>query len=131
MHTLEELHQHYMAVRARLNAGPPPKPVAIKEPEPEAKPEPVILFFPLPEDQNLTPAQQILKETAEKYGITVRDLKGHCRKLKYSIPRHEAAYRIHMELGFSLPKTGRVLGFRDHTTILNSVRKHQKRMASS
>jgi chromosomal replication initiation ATPase DnaA len=124
MQTLEELNAHYKAVRARLNGGPPPKLVVMKDPEPE--PESVMVFLPQPEIPMLTPAQQILKEVAEKYEITVKDLKGHCRKYKYSLPRHEAAYRIHKELGFSLPKTGRVLGNRDHTTILNSVRKYEK-----
>jgi len=130
MQTLEELNAHYKAVRARLNGSPPPKPVFIAPPEPEPVPEPVIeviLSKPMP----LTSTQQILKEVAEKHGVTVEDLKGPCRRLKYALPRHEAAYRIVKELGFSLPKTGRVLGKRDHTTILNSVRKHAKRMSAS
>jgi hypothetical protein len=129
MQTLEELNAHYKAVRARLNGGPP-KPVFIAPPKPEPVPEPiieVILSEPIP----ITSTQQILKEVAEKHGITIQDLKGPCRRLKYALPRHEAAYRIVKELGFSLPKTGRVLGKRDHTTILNSVRKHAKRMSAS
>jgi len=132
MQTLEELNAHYKAVRARLNGNPQPKPVFIAPPEPEPEPEPepvvqVILLEPMP----LTSTQQILKEVAEKYEITVQDLKGPCRKLKYALPRHEAAYRIVKELGFSLPKTGRVLGKRDHTTILNSVRKYAKRLEAN
>jgi chromosomal replication initiator protein len=131
MQTLEELNAHYKAVRARLNGGPP-KPVFIAPPKPEPEPVPqpvvqVILSEPMP----LTSTQQILKEVAEKHGVTVEDLKGPCRRLKYALPRHEAAYRIVKELGFSLPKTGRVLGKRDHTTILNSVRKYEKKLAAS
>ena len=95
MQTLEELNAHYKAVRARLNGNPQPKPVFIAPPEPEPEPEPepvvqVILLEPMP----LTSTQQILKEVAEKYEITVQDLKGPCRKLKYALPRHEAADRI-------------------------------------
>lgn len=132
MQTLEELNAHYKAVRARLNGSPPPKPVFIAPPKPEPEPIPqpimqVVLSEPMP----ITSTQQILQEVAEKHGITIQDLKGPCRRLKYALPRHEAAYRIVKELGFSLPKTGRVLGKRDHTTILNSVRKHEKRMAAS
>jgi chromosomal replication initiation ATPase DnaA len=130
MQTLEELNAHYKAVRARLNGSLPPKPVFIAPPEPEPQPEPVvqvILLEPMP----LTSTQQILKEVAEKYEVTVQDLKGPCRRLKYALPRHEAAYRIVKELGFSLPKTGRVLGKRDHTTILNSVRKYAKRLEAN
>jgi chromosomal replication initiator protein len=126
MQTLEELNAHYKAVRARLNGGPPPKPVFITPPKPDPVVQ-VILSEPIP----LTSTQQILQEVAEKHGITVQDLKGPCRRLKYALPRHEAAYRIVKELGFSLPKTGRVLGKRDHTTILNSVRKYEKKLAAS
>jgi chromosomal replication initiation ATPase DnaA len=134
MQTLEELNAHYKAVRARLNGSLPPKLVFIAppEPEPEPQPEPVvqaILSEPIP--MPLTSTQQILKEVAEKHGITIQDLKGPCRRLKYALPRHEAAYRIVKELGFSLPKTGRVLGKRDHTTILNSVRKYEKKLSAS
>lgn len=125
MQTLEELNAHYKAVRARLNGGPP-KPMFIAP----SKPEPVVQVI-LSEPMPLTSTQQILQEVAEKHGITVKDLKGPCRRLKYALPRHEAAYRIVKELGFSLPKTGRVLGKRDHTTILNSVRKYEKKLAAS
>ena len=132
MQTLEELNAHYKAVRARLNGSPPPKPVFIAppEPEPEPIPEPVVQAI-LSEPMPITSTQQILKEVAEKHGITIQDLKGPCRRLKYALPRHEAAYRIVKELGFSLPKTGRVLGKRDHTTILNSMRKYEKKLAAS
>ena len=132
MQTLEELNAHYKAVRARLNGSLPPKPVFIAppKPEPDPVPQPVVQAI-LSEPMPLTSTQQILQEVAEKHGITVQNLKGPCRRLKYALPRHEAAYRIVKELGFSLPKTGRVLGKRDHTTILNSVRKYEKKLAAS
>jgi hypothetical protein len=135
MQTLEEMNAHYKAVRARLNAGPPPKPLFIAPPEPEPEPEPepipepvVVVIVPPKEPVLLTPVQQILKEVAEKHGVTVKDIKGKCRKLKCIRPRHEAAYRIRMEQGFSLPQIGRVLGFRDHTTILHGIRRYAKKL---
>jgi len=131
MTTLEELHQHYKAVRARLNG---PAPVTLQKTAPmvelalEPVPKPVIRIviqeiLPIP----LTPSQQILKDVAVKHEMMVQDIKGQSRKMKYVWARQEAAYRMSTELKFSLPKIGRQIGFRDHTTILNLIRKYKKR----
>ena len=118
MQTLEDLNAHYKAVRARLNAGPPPKLVA-----PPPPPPPTIVIMSAPAFP-LTPAQLILQEVADKHGITVKDMKGDCRKNKFSRARQEAAYIIKDRLGMSLPKIGRILGNKDHTTVLHGIRKH-------
>jgi len=134
MQTLEEMHEHYKAVRARLNTGKPKPPVIKVEPvfveaqpyvppkpEPAPTPEPIVVL--------ITPTHRILQEVAAKHGMKVSDIKGRCQKLKYTNARHEAAYRISKELKLSLPKIGRCMGFRDHTTILNSIRKYEKCLA--
>ena len=74
--------------------------------------------------------KQILKEVAEKHGVTVKDIKSKCRKLCCIRPRHEAAYRIRMEQGLSFPQIGRVLGFRDHTTILHGIKRYAKKLGA-
>jgi chromosomal replication initiation ATPase DnaA len=43
--------------------------------------------------------------------------------------RHEACYRLSMELHFSLMQIGRLMGNRDHTTVLNAIRRHKKILA--
>jgi chromosomal replication initiation ATPase DnaA len=73
-------------------------------------------------------AHQIIAETAEKHGITVRQMKQGGRARMYSWPRQEAMYRIYTELhGYSLPRIGRLLGGRDHTTVIHGIRRFAER----
>jgi hypothetical protein len=129
MQTIQELHAHYMAVRARLNAGPPKVEKKLTPMLVETQPyaSPIMVFEPQPEPVQLTPSQQILKDVAEKHKMTVFDVKGPCRQMKYVKARQEAVYRMSTELKFSLMQIGRQLGFRDHTTILNSLQRYKKR----
>ena len=78
-----------------------------------------------------TPPKQIIQETADKYGITVAELIGQCRCKHYVLARQEAGWRIRRECGYSLPRIGKLLGGKDHTTILHGCRAHEKRMASA
>jgi hypothetical protein len=136
METLEELHAHYMAVRARLN-GVKPKPALVKPPEPKAAPEPPApvveavelpkLSYGIPE----SPAFTIMREVAEKHEMTVKEMKGHSRKLPFIKARQEVSYRLNTELGYSLSQIGRLLGKRDHTTILHAISRHKKNLAQS
>ena len=77
------------------------------------------------------PPKQIIEETAEKHGIAVSELIGESRCKHYVIARQEAAYRIRKECGYGLPRIGKLLGGRDHTTILHACRAHEKRMATA
>lgn len=78
-----------------------------------------------------TMAQTIIHECAEKYGVRVEDLKGPRRQRNLIPARHEAMYRLKEEMPMlSLPQIGRMLGGRDHTTVLYGARKHQERMMS-
>ena len=98
-------------------------------------PSPRLAEIPLPpvpepvRPKVVTPRQHtmdILEEVAEKHGIKSADILGPSRLVVVSTARHEAAYRIVVEMGMSLPMVGRFLGGRDHTTILNSVRRYVK-----
>ena len=136
MQTLEALQEHYKAVRMRLGCVPSCRvPVKQKltvysapviEPQhqlvPEPPPPPVFVVADLP----LTPAQNIIKEVADKHGVTVAQIKNHSHKMKIVKARQEAAYRMKTELLLSLPKIGRVMGKRDHTTILHAIRRYKK-----
>ena len=142
MQTLEELHAHYMAVRARLNgvkpklvlvspveekpAGPYPEPVV--EPFVFTAPEPVaVIHEPLPQ----TPAQIILSEVSELHGMTIKQMKSQSRVMPYVKARQEAAYRLNTELKYSLKQIGNLLGKRDHTTILHAINRHKKNLTQS
>src|SRR5690606_12674876 len=52
-----------------------------------------------------------------------------CRDL--FIPRSEAMRRMHDDCGYSLSEIGRFFGGRDHTTVLNAVRKARLRASMS
>jgi chromosomal replication initiation ATPase DnaA len=72
-------------------------------------------------------ARVILEEIANKHAITVADLKGPSRERHIAWPRQEAMKAVKDRLGWSLPRIARLLGGRDHTTILKGIRAHEER----
>lgn len=62
---------------------------------------------------------EIVMEVCKYYGITVAQLLGRSRKKEIKNPRHVASY-ILCKCGYSLKAVGKILGNRDHTTIINS-----------
>lgn len=72
----------------------------------------------------------VLAEVAERYGVPVPTLLGPAKDKKTADIRHEAIWEIRRRTTLSLPAIGKRFA-RDHTTILNSVRRHTKRMAET
>lgn len=76
----------------------------------------------------------IQREVAKHFGLDVSDLLGPCRQKKYATPRHIAIWLcrelVKGENGkpVSLPTLGKLFGGRDHTTILNALRRIQEEM---
>lgn len=66
--------------------------------------------------------QQIKKETAAEFGLPVDALKSDRRSKEFVLARARAAQRLVDELGLSTPHVGRILGNRDHTTIMHSLK---------
>lgn len=138
--TLEELHAHYKAVRSRLDGGIKkepavrliyPEPAPAPYPDPLDSPAPVAVEAPAkaPETPAETPARKILMEVAEKHKMPVGAFRSKSRTMPFINLRHEACYRLSMELHFSLMQIGRLMGNRDHTTVLNAIRRHKKILA--
>lgn len=149
MRTLEELHAHYKAVRARLDAPIKKEPaVRLIYPEPEKYPDP--LDFPVapitPDDigdvgeiveeavvapavTTETPARRVLSEVAEKHKMPPMVFRSKSRDTAYVLCRQEASYRLKYELNFSLSQIGRLMGHRDHTTVLHAIRRYEKNLA--
>lgn len=136
MMTLEELHAHYKAVRARLDKPakkepavrliyPEPAPEPFKDPLDSAPPAPVV-EAPAPIE---TPARKILMEVAEKHGMPVTVFRNKSRKLNHVRCRQEACFRMKQDLGFSLSQIGRLMGHQDHTTVLHAIRQYKKILA--
>lgn len=69
---------------------------------------------------------QILDAVAVASKIGVGHLTGERRSRRYARPR-QAAYLLAKELtGFSLPNIGRAIGGRDHTTIMDGIKKAER-----
>lgn len=77
-------------------------------------------------EDSLIGMADIIAQTAAKYGVTVIDMKS-ARRTRYALmqARFEACWRARNETLLSLPQIGRFLGNRDHTTVLNAVRKYE------
>lgn len=74
-----------------------------------------------------SPSARIKSEVAEKHGITVADIEGLSRPHELSIPRHELMYRLRVDLEKSYPQIAKLLGDRDHTTVIYGARRHAER----
>ena len=138
---LIDLQAHYKAVRARLNAGPPPRPKALPEPAPEPAiepPEP----SPLEALSIATRAPELLKglrgfpeikakilPILEKHRINWKDASGDSQKWMYVECRFEIYAKLNAH-GWSLSQIGRLLGDRDHTTVLSGIKRFIKKNLS-
>jgi hypothetical protein len=112
------LSDHYKAVRARLNGGPPRAPVAIAPPpppEPEPEPDPPPASF----QYTLSDARRIAQAALVPHGMTWTDAMGPSRTLPYTRARADV-YKALRKHGWSLMKIGIFCG-RDHTTIMNAL----------
>jgi hypothetical protein len=66
---------------------------------------------------------EILRTVARFYGVSVGDIKSPCRDRRLVIPRHHSMFRIAIDCPhLSYPNIGKLLGYRDHTTVLYSVK---------
>lgn len=74
-------------------------------------------------------ARQVLEEVSELTGIGIKDIQGHRRHRAVAWPRQEACYEIYVQCPhMSMPAIGRLLGGRDHTTVLWGIKQHCLRL---
>ena len=142
------LYAHYQAVAHRVGSRRyvyPVVPIAVGVP-PRVIATPVSLPPPLPEKE-LTPeefwekmealnyprsrriAQRMVEIIAKKYGLTYEDIMGPRRFATIIFARQEAYWWLHKRFGFSAPLTSSMIGGRDHTCVLQGIKKHETRMA--
>ena len=67
--------------------------------------------------------EEIQKRVAEHYNIRLADMHSARRSVAIARPRQVAMYLAKTLTIRSLPEIGRIMGGRDHTTILHGVRK--------
>jgi Bacterial dnaA protein helix-turn-helix len=137
--TAAELIARYREVRRRLYspASPPklasseigtthPARKAIATIPPSARqrePRPSETLF-----QYQTPAREALQAVSTRTCVPIADILGRNRRPPIAAARHEAVWRVRQATGWSLPRLGRFFK-RDHTTVLHSLRKMEKRSA--
>lgn len=130
-----DLVMHYAAIRKRLRNVIPfrAKPKAVEKiepPKPEPSPEPAIIPEMSPPVvrpgfvfQEYPHIDDILREVGKFYEISRMELLSRRRSADLTYPRHVAMYLSHELTPSTYPKIGRMMGGRDHTTILYGVRK--------
>ena len=67
--------------------------------------------------------QHILSEVANYYEVKVDDLLARSRKRTVSVPRQVAMYLLIHEIGLPPTQVGRLLGGRDHSTVIHGAGK--------
>ena len=67
--------------------------------------------------------QLILSEVATYFGVKVDDLMARSRKRTISVPRQIAMYLLIHEIGLPPTQVGRLLGGRDHSTVIHGAGK--------
>ncbi|GGJ88160.1 hypothetical protein GCM10010123_17180 [Pilimelia anulata] len=74
-------------------------------------------------------ADGIMAETADYFGVSLEDLRGHSRSRVLVNARQVAMYLCRELTDLSLPRIGQAFGGRDHTTVMHADRKIRQQMA--
>lgn len=107
------------ALRAEYAPTKPATNIPENIPEPES--EPVVIE----QRPGETDAEFIIREVATAHEVSIDALKGPRHFASIVRARHEAMFRLKSELDLSLPVIGRLFGGRDHTTVMNALRKYE------
>ncbi|MEV0728630.1 chromosomal replication initiator protein DnaA [Polymorphospora sp. NPDC050346] len=85
-------------------------------------------FIPDGQGPEIT-ADQIMAATADYFGVSLEDLRGHSRSRVLVNARQVAMYLCRELTELSLPRIGQAFGGRDHTTVMHADRKIRQQMA--
>ncbi len=72
--------------------------------------------------RKVTP-KSIIEKVAKYYGLTVIEMTGKSRVFKIKNARQVSMYLLSKELGMSTPKIALEVGVKDHTTVMNGIKK--------
>lgn len=84
-----------------------------------------------PNQKRIITPELILDVVAEHFDLTAADLIGNKRNSKIVFPRQIAMYLCRHMTEVTLKNIGKVLGGRDHTTIMNGISKIEKDLETS
>jgi len=76
-------------------------------------------------------ATQVVRLVAEYYQLKTTDIRGERRLKTVALPRQVVMYLLRKELRLSLKEVGRVLGGRDHSTVLHGQEKVSRLLSES
>lgn len=65
----------------------------------------------------------IAAEVAHRHGVTMADMVSHRKDKRSCLARHVAMWRMRRETPLTTPQIGRILGGRDHTSVLHGVKR--------
>ena len=74
---------------------------------------------------------EIQKKVAKKFNISIEDMLSPCRKKNIVLARQTAMYFIKTGLKKSLSDIGRIFGGKDHSTVVNGLKKVERLKAES
>jgi hypothetical protein len=122
-----DLVRHYAEVRARLmgvELRPEPKVITITVQPKPLEPIPVVQDDVCPLNMLTAPSWRFLVALAAIRGeVHPRDIIGPSRVRNICAARHEAMHLIVAHTAHSYVRIGRLMGGRDHTTVINSLSK--------
>ena len=76
----------------------------------------------LPHRNTIEP-EYLIQSVAEAFNISIEDIRKRNRSRNIALPRQIAMYLLREELDISLPQIGKILGGRDHTTVMYGCEK--------
>ncbi|HZE40833.1 MAG TPA: chromosomal replication initiator protein DnaA, partial [Stackebrandtia sp.] len=120
-HSIRELEGALIRVTAYANLTRRPADLALSQ-------EVLRDFIPEGESPDIT-TEDIMAATAEYFGVSDNDLRGHSRSRVLANARQVAMYLCRELTDLSLPRIGQAFGGRDHTTVMYADRKIRKQMA--
>ena len=82
-----------------------------------------------PDDEKKLTPEYIIEVVAEHYGVRTEDIKSQRRNREIVLPRQVSMYLIRLFNDITLQDVGRILGNRDHSTIIHGFDKITNEMA--
>lgn len=88
----------------------------------------VVEVAPGPIDLLTHPGWRLLVAlAARRWGVHAAEIIGPSRDTLVVTARHHAMWLMRTHTGLSLPKIGRLIGGRDHSTVVSGIRQHEAR----
>lgn len=81
-----------------------------------------------PDEKKIITPEYIISVVAEHFNLTPGDLSGNKRNSKVVVPRQITMYLCRDIIDTSLKMIGKVLGNRDHTTVMHGIEKIEKEL---